>query len=106
VQYAFARHRCRLATGAAAGTLTAENIVSRRPASSWQHPSHTFKETMKALVYEGPRKVTVKDMPEAKIERPTDVLSHELPLEKALEGYDNFDARNDGWTKVVLKPAA
>ncbi len=29
---------------------------------------------MKALVYEGPRKVTVKDMPDAKIERPTDVL--------------------------------
>ena len=29
---------------------------------------------MKALVYEGPRKVTVKDVPDAKIERPTDVL--------------------------------
>jgi hypothetical protein len=30
--------------------------------------------TMKALVYEGPRKVTVKEMPDAKIQRPTDVL--------------------------------
>jgi threonine dehydrogenase-like Zn-dependent dehydrogenase len=29
---------------------------------------------MKALVYEGPRKVRVKDVPDAKIERPTDVL--------------------------------
>lgn len=29
---------------------------------------------MKALVYEGPRKVIVKEMPDAKIERPTDVL--------------------------------
>jgi threonine dehydrogenase-like Zn-dependent dehydrogenase len=29
---------------------------------------------MKALVYEGPRKVTVKEMPDAKIQRPTDVL--------------------------------
>ncbi|MEU4237060.1 glutathione-independent formaldehyde dehydrogenase [Actinoplanes sp. NPDC026619] len=29
---------------------------------------------MKAVVYEGPRKVTVKDIPDAKIERPTDVL--------------------------------
>ena len=28
---------------------------------------------MKALVCEGPRKVTVKEMPDAKIERPTDV---------------------------------
>ena len=29
---------------------------------------------MKALVYQGPRDVRVKDMPDAKIERPTDVL--------------------------------
>ena len=29
---------------------------------------------MKALVYEGPRKVTAKEMPDAKIQRPTDVL--------------------------------
>jgi NADPH:quinone reductase-like Zn-dependent oxidoreductase len=29
---------------------------------------------MKALVYEGPRSVTVKEVPDAKIERPTDVL--------------------------------
>ena len=28
---------------------------------------------MKALVYEGPRKVTVKEMPDAKIEKPTEV---------------------------------
>ena len=29
---------------------------------------------MKAVVYEGPRKVSVKDVPDARIERPTDVL--------------------------------
>ena len=29
---------------------------------------------MKAVVYEGPRQVSVKDVPDAKIERPTDVL--------------------------------
>ena len=29
---------------------------------------------MKALVYEGPRQVTVKEMPDAQIEKPTDVL--------------------------------
>ena len=34
---------------------------------------------MKAIVYNGPRDVSVKDVP---------------------------DAREDGWTKVVLKPAA
>ena len=31
---------------------------------------------MKALVYNGPRDVQVKDMPDAKIEKPTDVLSN------------------------------
>jgi len=29
---------------------------------------------MKALVYEGPRKVSVKEVPDPKIERPTDAL--------------------------------
>ncbi len=29
---------------------------------------------MRAVVYEGPRKVIVKDVPDARIERPTDVL--------------------------------
>ena len=29
---------------------------------------------MKAVVYEGPREVSVNDVPDAKIERPTDVL--------------------------------
>jgi len=37
---------------------------------------------------------------------PSFIVSHELPLEQAPEGYRNFDARNDGWTKVVLKPGS
>jgi hypothetical protein len=36
---------------------------------------------MRALVYNGARDVSV-------------------------EGYEHFDARDDGWTKVVLNPAA
>ena len=35
---------------------------------------------------------------------PSFIVSHELPLDRAPEGYENFDKRNDGWTKVVLKP--
>ena len=37
---------------------------------------------------------------------PSFIVSHELPLEKAPDGYRHFDARDKGWTKVVLKPAA
>jgi len=36
--------------------------------------------------------------------RPSFVVSHELPLERAPEGYEHFDRRDDGWTKVVLHP--
>ena len=38
--------------------------------------------------------------------KPSVIVSRELPLEKAPEGYEHFDARDDGRTKVVLKPAA
>ncbi len=35
---------------------------------------------------------------------PSFLVSHELPLANAAEGYDQFDRRVDGWTKVVLHP--
>ncbi|MGX5654563.1 glutathione-independent formaldehyde dehydrogenase [Geodermatophilus nigrescens] len=38
--------------------------------------------------------------------RPSFIVSHELPLDQAPEGYARFDAREDGWTKVLLHPAA
>jgi len=36
--------------------------------------------------------------------RPSFIVSHELPLAQAPEGYRHFDARDEGWTKIVLKP--
>jgi len=38
--------------------------------------------------------------------RPSFLVSHELPLAEAPDAYAHFDARDAGWTKVVLKPAA
>jgi glutathione-independent formaldehyde dehydrogenase len=35
---------------------------------------------------------------------PSFLVSHELGLDEAPVGYDNFDKRLDGWTKVLLKP--
>ncbi|MCR6482414.1 glutathione-independent formaldehyde dehydrogenase [Amycolatopsis sp. OK19-0408] len=35
---------------------------------------------------------------------PSFLVSHELTLEQAVEGYDKFDRREDGWTKVLLRP--
>jgi glutathione-independent formaldehyde dehydrogenase len=32
------------------------------------------------------------------------IVSHELGLDQAVEGYDKFDKREDGWTKVLLHP--
>ena len=37
---------------------------------------------------------------------PSLIVSHELPLDQASEAYDKFDKRVDGWTKVLLHPAA
>jgi glutathione-independent formaldehyde dehydrogenase len=36
--------------------------------------------------------------------KPSWIVSHELPLAKAAEAYRHFDARDEGWTKVVLRP--
>jgi len=35
---------------------------------------------------------------------PSFIVSHELPLDQAPDAYEHFDNRDDGWTKVVLKP--
>ncbi|WP_158748982.1 glutathione-independent formaldehyde dehydrogenase [Acidobacterium sp. S8] len=38
--------------------------------------------------------------------KPSWIISHRLPLEQAPMAYQHFDARDNGWTKVILKPAA
>jgi threonine dehydrogenase-like Zn-dependent dehydrogenase len=38
--------------------------------------------------------------------KPSFLVSHELPLDQAADAYEHFDKRENGWTKVVLKPAA
>lgn len=37
---------------------------------------------------------------------PGQIVSHELSLDEAVTGYDKFDKREDGWTKVVLHPTS
>ncbi|HEX6882468.1 MAG TPA: glutathione-independent formaldehyde dehydrogenase [Planctomycetota bacterium] len=37
--------------------------------------------------------------------KPSLIVSHELPLEDAPDAYEKFNAREKGWTKVILKPA-
>ncbi|HEY1671539.1 MAG TPA: glutathione-independent formaldehyde dehydrogenase [Streptosporangiaceae bacterium] len=36
--------------------------------------------------------------------KPSWIVSHDLPLAQAPEAYKHFDAREQGWTKVVLHP--
>ena len=38
--------------------------------------------------------------------KPSFIISHRLSLEEAPNAYKHFDARDKGWTKVILKPAA
>ena len=37
---------------------------------------------------------------------PSFIVSHEVPLAQAPDAYAKFDARENGYTKVLLKPAA
>jgi threonine dehydrogenase-like Zn-dependent dehydrogenase len=36
--------------------------------------------------------------------KPSFLVSHELPLSEAPKAYKHFDQRDEGWTKVVLRP--
>jgi glutathione-independent formaldehyde dehydrogenase len=47
----------------------------------------------------------LRDLIAAGKAEPSFIVSRELPLDQAPEAYSHFDARDDGWTKVVLKPA-
>ena len=41
---------------------------------------------------------------EADIAKPSFIVSHELSLSEAPAAYKHFDDRDDGWTKVILRP--
>jgi glutathione-independent formaldehyde dehydrogenase len=69
---------------------------------------------VKAVVYEGPRQVSVKDVPDARIERPTggwfghENLGAVVDVGQGVDApraYEHFDKRDDDSTKVVLHPA-
>ncbi|TQN43543.1 glutathione-independent formaldehyde dehydrogenase [Blastococcus colisei] len=47
----------------------------------------------------------LRDLIAAGKAKPSWIVSHDLPLNQAVEAYQHFDARDDGWTKVVLHPA-
>ena len=46
----------------------------------------------------------LRDLIAAEKATPSQIVSHELGLEDAPRAYENFDKREDGWTKVVLHP--
>lgn len=46
----------------------------------------------------------LRDMIAAGKARPSFLVSHELSLEEGPDAYRHFDNREEGWTKVVLKP--
>jgi glutathione-independent formaldehyde dehydrogenase len=46
----------------------------------------------------------LRDMIVAGRAKPSFVVSKELPLSGAPEAYQRFDKREDGYSKVVLKP--
>ncbi|GLY70514.1 glutathione-independent formaldehyde dehydrogenase [Amycolatopsis taiwanensis] len=57
-----------------------------------QAPVKRYNRYLRDLIHEGRAK-------------PSWIVSQDLPLQRAPEAYEHFDKRDDGWTKVVLKPA-
>ncbi len=48
--------------------------------------------------------VLLRDLIIAGRAKPSFIVSHRLPLQDAPDAYQKFDARTDGYTKVILKP--
>jgi glutathione-independent formaldehyde dehydrogenase len=46
----------------------------------------------------------LRDLIHAGRAKPSFIVSHHLPLDQAPDAYKHFDARENGWTKVILKP--
>jgi threonine dehydrogenase-like Zn-dependent dehydrogenase len=46
----------------------------------------------------------LRDLIHAGRAKPSFIVSHSLPLDEAPRAYRHFDARDEGWTKVVLHP--
>ncbi|MDT8915219.1 glutathione-independent formaldehyde dehydrogenase [Amycolatopsis sp. PS_44_ISF1] len=46
----------------------------------------------------------LRDLITEGVATPGFLVSHTLNLDQAAEGYEHFDKREDGWTKVVLQP--
>ena len=46
----------------------------------------------------------LRDLIHAGKAQPSWIVSHHLPLDEGPDAYKHFDAREDGWTKVVLHP--
>jgi glutathione-independent formaldehyde dehydrogenase len=50
--------------------------------------------------------VYLRDLIVGGLAKPSFLVSHRLPLEAAPQAYEKFDLRTEGYTKVLLKPAA
>ena len=46
------------------------------------------------------------DMVESGAVDPEKILTTERPLASAIDAYETFDKREEGWVKVMLEPAA
>jgi glutathione-independent formaldehyde dehydrogenase len=46
----------------------------------------------------------LRDLIHAEKAKPSWIVSHHLGLDEAPDAYKHFDARDEGWTKVILHP--
>ena len=84
----------------------AEDDLAKQGKAAIDFGTHWFKgQTMgngQAPVKKYNRRL--RDLIAADKAKPSWIVSHEISLEEAADAYRNFDARSEGWTKVVIKP--
>jgi glutathione-independent formaldehyde dehydrogenase len=59
---------------------------------------------VKAVVYEGPRQVSVKDVPDARMERPKDVLVRITSAKNLGQVVEVGDGVDKGCVRAVFRP--
>jgi glutathione-independent formaldehyde dehydrogenase len=67
-----------------------------------EHPELVLDNLVKTARTTGG--IGVRDLIIAGRAKPGWIVSHELGLDQAVDAYEKFDQRLDGWTKVLLHP--
>lgn len=109
----YREHQCRIGVGRAAEPLAEQEEDQAQQCAGQSRRAR--ESSASAMWFKGQQLGTgqapikrynraLRDMIAMGKAEPSFLVSHELNLDEAPSAYEHFDARDDGWTKVVLHP--